>query len=36
MNSVDEDGEFDLDNDDVDLGSPLLDSMLSNRQPALN
>ena len=30
-----EDGEFDLDND-VDLGSPLLDSMLSDRQPALD
>jgi len=35
VNPVDEDGESDPDND-ADPGSPLLDSMLSDRQPALN
>ena len=34
-NPMDKDGEFTLD-DDVDLESSLLDSMLSDRQPALN
>jgi len=33
MNPVDKDSEFNLD-DDVDLGSPLLNGMLSDRQPA--
>ena len=35
VNPMDKDEEFSLD-DDVDLGLPVLDQMLSNRQPAPN